>query len=223
MQFTWFCSKFAYPQVYCSKIKGLQNKFCATAKKHDLNSDSLLRFSKEEVTYIISEEISRKEQREKILSQYNELLLYSAPNMSDEQIKKAIKSDTNPVVEFLSRVGRGEILHYYYLPQTAYRKNEVRHKGLIVDLQEIGHVTLSDALRIQTIGIDYLTLPEDPLLTEHLKSDFWLESEDDFVAIEGNIESPWREHLMQRFSHGFIRIGLDGATKEDYENLICDI
>lgn len=219
----WFCSKFAYPQVYCSKIEGLQKKFYATAEKYNLNADSLLCFSKEEVTHIIDEEISRKEQREKILSQYNDLLLYSDPNISDEQIKKAIKSDSNPVVEFLSRVGRGEVLHYYYLPQTAYQKNEVRHKGLIVDLQEIGHVTLSDALKIQTTGIDYLALPEDPLLRERLKSNFWLESEDDFIAIEGNIESPWREHLMQRFSHGFIRIGLDGATKTDYENLICDI
>ena len=219
----WFCSKFAYPQVYSSKIKGLREKFYSSAKKYNLDPDSLLCFSKEEVVYITNEEISRKEQREKLLSQYNALVLYSTPDISEGRIKEAIKSDTSPVVEFLSRVGKGEILHYYYLPEAAYQKNEVRHRGLIVDLQEIGYVTLSDALKIQTDGIDYLTLPEDHLLSERLKHNFWLESEDDFVAIEGNIESPWREHLMQRFSHGFIRIGLDGATKTDYENLICDI
>lgn len=28
----WFCSKFAYPQVYCSKIEGLQKSFTLLRK-----------------------------------------------------------------------------------------------------------------------------------------------------------------------------------------------
>lgn len=215
----WFCSKFAYFQVYYSKIEGIREKFFSNAEKYNLDPKSLLCFSKDEVKQIIDEEISRKEQRSKLLTLYNDLLLYSASDISENQIKEAIKSDASPVVKFLSRVSKGEVLHYYYLPEASYHKNEVRHNGLIVDLQEIGYVSLSDALKIQTDGIDYLALPEDPLLKKQFKHDFWLETEKDFVAIEGKIESPWREHLMQRFSHGFIRIGLDGATEADYEIL----
>ena len=40
---------------------------------------------------------------------------------------------------------------------------------------------------------------------------------------ESQIQSPWREHLMQRFSHAFVRIGLDGAEKKDYEVLATKV
>ena len=42
----------------------------------------------------------------------------------------------------------------------------------------------------------------------------------DFVDFEGTIQSPWCEHLMQRFSHAFIRIGLSDPTKRDFEDVI---
>ena len=45
----------------------------------------------------------------------------------------------------------------------------------------------------------------------------------DFVGIEGKISSPWREHLIQRFSHSFARIGLDGATSVDHAKLASSI
>ena len=53
-----------------------------------------------------------------------------------------------------------------------------------------------------------------------LRRSFWLESESDFVGVEGTIQSPWREHLMQRFSNVFIRIGLDNPSESDFKDLI---
>ena len=56
-----------------------------------------------------------------------------------------------------------------------------------------------------------------------LRKQFWLETNDDFVIVDKTIDHPWIEHLMQRFSHGFIRIGINGATKDDFSTLIYNI
>lgn len=92
--------------------------------------------------------------------------------------------------------------------------------GLIIDLQEISFLSMDDAKQIVRQGIDNLLLCQQSLQTcDRLRTNFWLENPDDFVAVEGNIISPWREHLMQRFSRDFSRIGLDGATEQDYKKL----
>ena len=56
-------------------------------------------------------------------------------------------------------------------------------------------------------------------LKQTLSRHLFLESEESLVDVEGIICSPWREHLMQRFSQGFIRIGLDGATDSDFDSI----
>ena len=60
-----------------------------------------------------------------------------------------IKEDTPPIVKFLEKVGKNEINHYYYLPEAAYKNSQSRSDGLIVDLQEIDSLSLSDASRIE--------------------------------------------------------------------------
>ena len=59
-------------------------------------------------------------------------------------------------------------------------------------------------------------------ITEHFRmiNSYWLEDESSFVDIEGTTDSPWCEHLMQRFSNAFIRIGLDNPTDEHFKRII---
>ena len=112
---------------------------------------------------------------------------------------------------------------------------------MIVDLLEIRSLSLLDAKKIAnpfSSGILYSDLPSFPdreelIQMEHsdktlnqlaeyfrLKRSFWLETESDFVGVEGTIQSPWCEHLMQRFSNVFVRIGLENPSESDFKALI---
>lgn len=98
------------------------------------------------------------------------------------------------------------------------------NSGLIIDLQEIGFLLPKVAeIVIQQRGIDINTIhnleKNDFDFVQILKRNFYLKNSDSIIDIEGNICSPWREHLMQRFSQGFIRIGLDGATDSDFKEI----
>lgn len=155
--------------------------------------------------------------------------------------KEAIKSNRKEAVHYLKEIDSGKLHHYYFLPQAAYLDNEIKSKGLIVDLLEIESLTLKDAQKIANPlaeGILYQDLPPLPTIEElsqvnefdalrerfkerlRLEKTFWLKDSSDFVQIEGTIKSPWCEHLMQRFSNVFIRIGLDNPSEDDYNTLI---
>ena len=75
-------------------------------------------------------------------------------------------------------------------------------------------------MKIYSPGIDYQifeAFKKDD--QERYKKIFWLENKEDFVMICDSIFSPWREHLIQRFSNSFARIGLDGAVDSDFEKI----
>lgn len=216
----WFSTDIGYNQAYAETVKNLFNQLKAEADKHSLSATLLTDFTDEEFELIISSGIPKDKDQKKIRSIYQKYRIFSQLNMSNEQRKVAIRTDKRPIINFLEKVSKGEIMHFYYLPQEAYRKDGAKSKGLIIDLQEIEILPLKDVEMLRSPGIDYLVLPNQAAdEQERLKKHYWLNNEDDFVASDGIISSPWREHLMQRFSHGFVRIGIDGATIEDYSQL----
>lgn len=219
----WFQSNYAYLLVYADKIKKEKNKFAEAVKTSKLDASYLQDFSRQELISILESEVPNDKSRAKIKNAYDKLKVFYAPEISKDMIRNAIRVHHDPIKDFLENIRKERILHYYYLPQVAYRDSGKKNMGLIVDLQEIDHLAIEDARRIETDGIDYLNLPSDAKHRERLQEQFWLEEKDDFVEIEGNIISPWREHLMQSFSHGFVRIGLDGASKTDFQDLVSSI
>lgn len=83
---------------------------------------------------------------------------------------------------------------------------------------------LQDIKSIISPGIDYQTLSKQNQNEKiRLSNAYWLETNDDFVAIDSIIKSPWCELLMQRFANDFIRIGVDGSVDNDYKQLISQI
>lgn len=161
--------------------------------------------------------------------------------------KQAIKTNSKAAITYIKDLDSGKFHHYHFIPQAAYLDNTIKSNGLIVDFLEIRSLSLEDAKKIAVplssnnhnqSGIHYSDLPAlIPIenivnkkeldnyiknLTEYsrLKANYWLEHENDFVAIDGTIKSPWCEHLMQRFSNCFSRIGLDNPTDNDYKELI---
>ncbi len=181
---------------------------------------------------------------ESLVSQIANYYIFAGKNMSDTHRGEAIRSKRDIAREELKNIDKGRNNHYYYLPQHAYLGNSVYNKGLIVDLLEIGELPLGDADRITTPGIDFQVLPKLPTpedLAEiieygsrqdidrmygrireslRLSKAYWLNNDSDYVTVEGTVASPWCEHLMQRFSNAFIRIGIDNPKSQDYEDVI---
>ena len=141
------------------------------------------------------------------------------------QDRKSIVRDVQkPAQDFLKNIMKGSVFHYFFIPEAAYLDNKKMNDGIIVDLQEVCIISIEDVKQIIQPGIDYKLLVENHLKDkERLISTYWLENEDDFVEIENEISSPWCELLMQRFSNDFIRIGVDGPTPSDYEELTATI
>ncbi|MEL7657818.1 MAG: hypothetical protein AAGU75_18140 [Bacillota bacterium] len=220
----WICTNFAYQQAYKNAISSKVKAFTDQAKKC-FNGELLLRMPKEDAELIIdSEETMSSKQKDSLKSDLEEVAPYVIADKDDTTRKALIKCNPKPATDYLSKIGKGEITHYYYLPQVAYLNGSERSKGIIVDLQEIASITMEDARQILTPGIDYrLFGTYDFEKRKRYTQYFWLQNNEDFVAVEGAIRSPWCEHLMQRFSFAFTRIGINGASNHDFENLIKSI
>lgn len=181
---------------------------------------------------------------EDLSKQIQEYSIFKCDEMTDKQRSQAIENKPKPSIEELINIDKGNNNHYYYLPQHAYLNNGVYNKGLIVDLLEIEKLSPEDAEAIRTPGIDYQVLSKTPPMEEmaevfasgiqhrikrmlsdimefeRLSKRYWLNNDSDYVAVEGVIRSPWCEHLMQRFSNAFIRIGIDNPTYNDFSDVI---
>lgn len=219
----WFSSPYSFKQVYSNQRKAVMNEFHTLVGKHDLNADVLANLSRDDFLKIIDVEIADAGIKTQLITQYDKMMKYCSPTLDSAAIKKIICAEKKQVSGFLKEISRGNIKHYYYLPKAAYLPSDRRDSGLIVDLQEIDYISIPDAHKIDDNGIDFLELHSQNEHTKFLKQKFWLENDSDFVDLEGTIDSPWREHLMQCFSHGFIRIGLDGATNDDFARLAASI
>ena len=215
----WFCSEHGFRQVYKGTIDVLRKEFSDISRKYSFEAAWLQRFSREEALRVLADGSLSESVINRIMKSYDNLVKYDYPEMTKAARTAAIRAKRKPIVEYLKKIGKGEIVHYYYLPEAAFTGNNVRNDGLIIDLQEIGSIPLNEAKQIINPGIDFLTLPEFRSVRDRLKALYWLENETDFVTVAGAIASPWREHLMQRFSNSFILIGLDGATDDDYRFL----
>ena len=190
---------------------------------------------------------AQKDAIQKLLKAIERHFSFCRPGMTDDERFCVIKNNIKTVIRTLEDIDAGKQHHYYYLPEDAYLENGIKSKGIIIDLLEIESMSLGDAKKLLEKfgkGITYDNLPELPdeesikmaieekntsllnkkfeLMRERcrLQSTYWLEKPDDFVAIEGMTRSPWCEHLMQRFSNAFIRIGLDNPQKGDFEEAI---
>ena len=248
----WFYTEHGYEIVYRTTIQNLRRSIDSLASEIDLNGDVLISLSSSNLETILSnkrlEYSGDKKSLKKVdslSSQIAEYRIFNGNSMTDCQRGKAIKRKPKPSVEELTKIDKGDKNHYYYLPQHAYLVNSIYNKGLIVDLLEIGKLSLKDAEMIKTPGIDYQVLPKLPTPEDmievintgiqqeidrmfcsihenrRLSTNYWLNDDSDYVAIEGVIQSPWCEHLMQRFSNAFIRIGIDNPTQKDYSDVIA--
>ena len=247
----WFCTEHGYEIVYSGVIKSIKKEIDSKANELDLCGDVLVSAGIQDLEAILSakraEYSGNRKQVQKVdnlAEKIAEYRIFSVRGMDDSQRSAAVKRQPKPAIAELEKIYRGVQSHYYYLPQHAYLGNSVYNKGVIIDLLEIGELSLEDADRIKSPGIDYQILPKLPTPEEMLEvlnggsaqemekmlsgiqeikrltTAYWLNEDSDFVDFEGTIKSPWCEHLMQRFSNAFIRIGITDPTAEDFKAVI---
>ena len=221
----WLSVGVAYDLVYKEKKNNLLQTVNNCAENCGLRAGDLLRMDSTDADKVISGCGAGSKKIRQLNDSIQNYALFCREGMSDDDRKEAIKKDMDTAVRFLEKITKGEALHYYFLPEIAYKlEGGQKSRGLIVDLQEIESISIQDASRIPSPGIDRQLFSE--YSEEECKrygDSFWLEQEDDYVDCDTVIQSPWREHLMQRFSHDFSRIGLDGPSKTDYKALVDGI
>lgn len=250
----WFCTKHGFEQTFSGDLKSYRDNVNTHASKLSLDGNVLISCTQENQDIILnqreSELKSEKSTRDtfkslrKALKQYRSL---DEANYNNKTRQEAIGKFSKTAIAHLRDIDTGRHSHYYFLPQTSYIKNGIKSKGLIVDLLEIGVLSLQDAQKLISPFSQVISRKDLPVIPckedfQYLKNgdslesllkgfpeylrlthQFWLETDSDFVAIEGTTQSPWCEHMMQRFSNAFIRIGLDNPTQSDFESIISNI
>lgn len=219
----WFYTENGFYEVYGKWIEDKKKNFINNNNNYKLNFDLLLSMPYEIAINRLEQSEQNERKRRKLVEAYTDLYKLVTP-LDMESRRAIVKDNPNVAVKFLKEITSGHIYHFFFLPQEVYEKNEIRNDGLIVDLQEIEIMPMKDVKCLKSPGIDYQTLSEKSADEQYrLKKKYWLENSDDFVEIEGVVQSPWCELLMQRFANDFIRIGVDGATENDYKSLINQI
>lgn len=205
----WLYTQKGFEQVY--KIE-LHNRIQNILKKQKINLE-VLKNLKYEDREILFEKCADGEKRQ---------VLDYLDIDNIEIRKKLIRENPKIAMKFLKEINQAKQYHYFFLPESAYLKNDARDKGLIVDFQEIDYYVWDEINKIASPGIDMMILNEESNVNkvERWKKIFWLEYENDFVDIEQTIISPWCELLMQRFAMDFIRIGVDGSNEKDLKKII---
>ena len=89
-------------------------------------------------------------------------------------------------------------------------------QGLVVDLQDIHQIDMKFKKGLLNSEYDYQLIKDEELRKE-LNGYFFFENEDDFIIIEGVVQSPWIEYILQMFAHSFTRIGVDNASQDEIE------
>ena len=214
----WIGTNVGIHTVYKNEINGFANRLRSSLSPFQLSFDVLGTLSSEEADIILRETIQDPKSYRIIKNLFDE---YSALQSGEpEKRRQYVNSHSGTFSKFLKDISKGTINHYFFLPQSKYLMNNKNDEGLIVDLQDIFFIPFQDLQTIQSPGIDILNLNRvDVEERKRQKSIYYLEDESDYVAIEGTINSPWCELLIQRFSNDFIRIGVDGASEDDYKKL----
>ena len=216
----WFCTENGFNEVYSKVLEDKKKNFKNSNKKYKINFDLLLTMPYETAVIVLEKNEKNEKKRANLIGSFTEIYQYVGPLNFDSR-RKFVKANSSPAVKFLDKIVKGHINHYFFLPKRVYENSEIGNDGLIVDLQEIGILSMYDAKCLKSPGIDFQILSEmDTSEQERLTKTYWLENCDDFVEIEGVVRSPWCELLMQRFSNDFIRIGVDGTNEHDYKELI---
>lgn len=213
----WILSDFGFRLLIKSVKDKYYYKFQNLANESKLNGEVLINFSFGEIQEVLNNQVKKNKVQQDILNNYKQCISLNAIDSKEDRLK-LLKENKNDLAKNLDEIIKGKNLHFYYLPAQSTSSKTNSGKGFILDFQEIDDMSFEEALKIDDGKMDGLLLSEEDM--NCFNSKFWLNSKDDFVILDGKVQSPQREHLMKNFSNFFTRIGLDDSNYETGEKII---
>lgn len=201
---------------YCLTKRGFESAFREHINgysdffhKNCLDLDTLSTWSREDAEKAINS--IEKGKNGTILKKYNEYIEYEDALNDIEKRKKYVCEKYDKVKKYLMDIDRGKWNNLYLLPVVVEEKGLLIEKPrYILDFLDINRIKSQYIeLIVKHSGLDYEECLEDQIENDELKKLFYLESDLDYVYIDHSIPSPRREHIMQRFSFSFSRIGIE--------------
>lgn len=217
----WLLSNEGFDVVLSQRRNELENTVQTILSNNRLDWPTLKNFSIEDFSTVIRDaEVGIKKGANKVIDSFRIFKRYSSECLKQEE-KKAILHDENKnVSDTLLKIANGQMMHYIYVPETAYIENGNLDRGLIIDLQELEYISISDAERLANYEIDTQNKELSEEEKQYYNNRFFLLDQPGYAMPECDINSPWIEYIMQRFSNAFIRIGVDGPKRENVVSLV---
>ena len=218
----WLVSEEGFHTALAGKIKDIECKIEKWLQTQLLDWDTMKGFTCDEFEKVLDVQCpdTKKKERSDLVDQFKTYSVYTSQALPQETKREVLSKEKKYISTFLSNIAGGQASHFAYIPQDAYRANGCLDNGLIVDLQELERIDAKTVDLICAYAVDSKNedLPE-PQIALYNKQ-FFLHNGPGYASPDCDIESPWIEYLMQRFSNSFIRIGVDGPQKDNVAALI---
>lgn len=205
-------------------IKSEKGQIRKCAEKYRLDFDTLESFGYEKMKEVLKHHVSKKELSSALEScekcERNEEMLV----VKDRKKQREFLGDKACKKKFVNKVNAllcSAYPKFAFIPQKGYMNSESLIQGLVVDLQDIHQIDMKFKKGLLNNEYDYQLIKDDGIRKE-LNRYFFFENEEDFIIIEGMVQSPWIEYILQMFAHSFIRIGVDNASQDEIEKFCND-
>lgn len=220
----WLLSDEGFNTVLSQRSNELESQLQNKLNMNGLDWASLKNFSVEEFATVVHDsEVGLKKDANKCLASFETFKQYTSGCLKRAEKQEVLSKEMKNISSYLLSIANGQMIHFIYIPESAYLKDGSIDKGLIIDLQELEYISIADAEKLANFEIDV----KNKLLTEeekeHHNNRFFLFDSPGFAIAEWDIKSPWIEYLMQRFSNAFIRIGVDSPQKESIQTMITRV
>jgi hypothetical protein len=223
----WLLSGDGFKMALSQRISDLGDTLQTKLNDERLDWSELKKFTPQEFEKVVTDtEVDMKKQfQQQCIKDFKIYKQYTSDTLSVDEKKNILNKEKKTVTNYLLKVANGQIMHYSYIPQHAYRGNKCIYEGLIVDLQELEFISLKTAEILANCEMDEKSKELSEVEKQKYNESFFIKDPPGYALAESDITSPWIEYLMQRFSNSFTRIGVDGPQKQEVGIIvdrICD-
>lgn len=209
-----------YEVLFENVVNELNNSLMGTIKKYceqkKMDYDILCTMDEENFKRILLRSASSNEQKnmKKNIEEKENILRLFQKEISRKEKKDFLKKNRKLVENKLKALYNSAFPKFAFIPEKAYSTGKSSVGGLVIDLQDVIQLDIKVKEPILKYEYDY-RIVKDEKKREYINTNFFFESDSDFVIAETVIKSPWIEYILQMFANSFMRIGVDNAL--DYE------
>lgn len=212
-------------KAYKSDMKNLVDAASKIQDISGLNIDILLEWEEEDALKAI-DSVSDERISKELKNNYLKIRRYKSLENNKDTFKEIVGINSKPIKTYIKEIKNDRIEQLYMLPETSMDTGRSSESGFryIVELQDVNKLQFRYLELLNENGFNrpaYERLNKKE--KEYLKGLFFINNdyiEEDELRVIDKVVSPWREHLLQRFSNGFARIGVDRVPDTYVEKYI---